>query len=238
MRNSPIREPRPAARVTAPEAPSLKTLTSLLVGVVIVAGLYLGREVLVPITIAILLSFLVAPLVNLLRRVRFGQVPSVLVSVFLSLAVVLVLGGLIGTQVAGLASDVPHYQATIQRKVDTIQGTLGGKVGNFIDRATHAFQRTNLGNLGVQKPADAPTTVSTLPRNAAARAADDDKSSPPPAVPVEVREPPLSPFNLVMRILAPVLAPLETTGIVFIVAIFILLEREELRDRLIRLFGS
>ena len=76
---------------------------------------------LIPITLAMLLSFLLAPLVNLLRRMHLGRVPSVLLAVLLALTVILALGGLIGTQVAGLAEDVPRYALTIQQKVDTLQ---------------------------------------------------------------------------------------------------------------------
>ena len=60
----------------------------------------------------------------------------------------------------------------------------------------------------------------------------------PRPVPVEVRQPDASPLDLAERILAPVLHPLATTGIVLVVAIFVLLQREDLRDRLIRLAGS
>ena len=87
----------------------------------VVAGLYFGRSVLIPITLAMLLSFLLAPLVNLLRRMHLGRVPSVLLAVLLALTVILALGGLIGTQVADLAEDVPRYALTIQQKVDTLQ---------------------------------------------------------------------------------------------------------------------
>ena len=83
-----VTERRPAS-VPPAETPGLSGLLTLAVGVVVVAGLYLGRTVLIPITLAVLLSFLLAPLVNLLRRVRLGRVPSVLVAVFLALTVIL-----------------------------------------------------------------------------------------------------------------------------------------------------
>src|ERR1700722_8701539 len=112
---------RPAFHITPAETPSLRSLLTIAVSVVVVAGLYFGRSVLIPITLAMLLSFLLAPLVNLLRRMHLGRVPSVLLAVLLALTVILALGGLIGTQVAGLAEDVPRYASTIQQKVDTLQ---------------------------------------------------------------------------------------------------------------------
>ena len=69
-----------------------------------------------------LLSFLLAPIVNLLRRIHFGRVSSVLVAVMLALGIAVALGGLIGTQIAELAQDVPQYATTIQSKIDTVQG--------------------------------------------------------------------------------------------------------------------
>src|SRR6185437_4652302 len=106
---------------TPGETPGLRGLLAVAVAVVVVAGLYLGRSMLIPITLAVLLSFLLAPLANLLRRLHLGRIPSVLLAVLLALAVILALGGLIGTQVAGLAEEVPRYALTIQQKVDTVQ---------------------------------------------------------------------------------------------------------------------
>src|SRR4051794_29601028 len=88
--------PRPA-QVTPPETPSPTGLMSLAVAVVVVAALYFAREVLIPITLAVLLSFALAPLVDLLRRVRIPRLVAVLLSVALALGTVLALGGIIGT---------------------------------------------------------------------------------------------------------------------------------------------
>src|SRR5450631_2973480 len=99
--------PSPLARrpvqVASAEPPSLTALLTLAIFVVVVAVLYLAREVLMPVTLAVLLSFVLAPLANLLRSLRLGRVPSVFVAVLLALGVVLALGGLIGTQLADLA---------------------------------------------------------------------------------------------------------------------------------------
>src|SRR3954467_8859514 len=112
---------RQPASVPPAETPGLTGLLTLAVGVVVVAGLYLGRTVLIPITLAVLLSFMLAPLVNLLRRIHLGRVPSVLLAVVLALGVILAIGGLIGTQLADLVQQVPFYAETIRKKVDTIQ---------------------------------------------------------------------------------------------------------------------
>src|ERR1700712_1578672 len=112
---------RPTA-VAPAETPGLTGLLTLAVAVVVVAGLYLGRTVLIPITLAVLLSFLLAPIVGVLRRIHFGRVLSVLVAVVLALSVILALGGLIGSQIADLVQEVPKYASTVRGKVETVQG--------------------------------------------------------------------------------------------------------------------
>src|SRR5471030_2371359 len=131
--------PRPTA-VAPAETPGLTGLLTLAVSVVVVAGLYLGRAVLIPITLAVLLSFLLAPIVNLLRRIHLGRVLSVIVAVLLALSIIMALGGLIGSQIAGLAQDVPLYASTVQSKIDTVQGFASSRMGSVIRRLGQQFE--------------------------------------------------------------------------------------------------
>jgi predicted PurR-regulated permease PerM len=186
---------RPPAKILPPEAPGVRALASLVTGVVVICALYFGRAVMIPIILAILLSFLLAPFVEFLRRLRFGQVPSVIVAVVIALSVLTAVGALIGAQVAQLAGDLPKYQVAVERKLENVQKMTVGRADAFLGRASRAM-------------------------------------------PVEVHEPTPTPLELAQRFLSPVISPLETTGIVLVVAVFILLQREDLRDRLIRLFGS
>jgi predicted PurR-regulated permease PerM len=101
---------------------------SLQVGIAVVAALYLAREVLAPITVAILLSFVLTPLVDLLRRIHLGRVPSVLLSVILALSVILVIGGVIGSQVAQLATKIPDYAGTVERKLAAVRAATVDRV--------------------------------------------------------------------------------------------------------------
>ncbi|MDQ7762001.1 hypothetical protein CJ027_021455, partial [Xanthomonas sontii] len=80
--------PRQPAQVPPPLVPGLRGLLTLAVGVVLIAALYLGREVFIPLVLAVLLSFVLAPVVNLLRRLHLGRVPSVIVAVLLALGVI------------------------------------------------------------------------------------------------------------------------------------------------------
>lgn len=215
-------EPPPRAQVAPAEVPGLGALLSLAVGVVAVAALYLARDVLVPIMLAILLSFILSPVVELLQRLRLPRVPSVGLAVLIALGLAGVLATVIGTQVASLATDAPRYAVTIQHKVREARSSTIGQLPAMIGALGRQFDRAS-GGLAQ------PVRVTTGPR--ALRTA-------PPPLPVEIRTPAPSPIELMRTVLAPVVGPLETTGIVVIVAIFILLQREDLRDRLIRIFGA
>ena len=78
--------------------------------------LYFGRDVLIPFTVALMLSLLIAPLVRRLRRIGLGQTPSVLVAVLASALMVTAAAGVLGTQVLRLATSLPQYEKTIQEK--------------------------------------------------------------------------------------------------------------------------
>jgi predicted PurR-regulated permease PerM len=99
---------RRPAPIPAAHTPGTSGLLLLATSVVIVAGLYLGRSVLIPITLAILLSFLLAPLVELLDRIRVPNGLAALLAVVLALGVIVGISGLIGSQVADLAGQVPQ----------------------------------------------------------------------------------------------------------------------------------
>ena len=87
---------RGQVRVSAADLPSLSGLLTLAVAVVAVAALYLARDVFVPITLAVLLSFVLAPFVRMLRWAGLPRPPAALIAVLLALAVILAVGGVIG----------------------------------------------------------------------------------------------------------------------------------------------
>ena len=212
----------PRAQVAPAEVPGLGALLALAVAVVAIAGLYLARDVLVPIMLAVLLSFILSPVVALFQRLRFPRVPAVVLAVLIALGLFGTLAGVIGTQVASLATDAPRYAVTIQHKVREARSSTIGRLPAMIGSLGRQFERAS-GGLAT------PVRVTTGPR--ALR-------TPPPPLAVEVQSPPLTPLALIGTVLAPIVGPLETTLIVVIVAIFILLQREDLRDRLIRMFGA
>jgi predicted PurR-regulated permease PerM len=212
------------AQVVPAETPSLRGLTTLAVSVVVVAALYFGREVLVPITLAILLSFVLAPLADLIRRTRIGRVPAVILSVLIALGVIAALAGIIGMQIAELADDIPRYQTTIRQKADAVRDFTTRRLSDLIGNVGREFQRATKND-----DHEAQGTPGAAPAM---------QNQGPAPLPVEVRQPAPSPIEFAERIISPALNPIATAAIIFIVAIFILLQQEDLRDRLIRLFGS
>src|SRR5918997_2498374 len=97
------RSPFPTSEVAPAETPGSSGLMMLASGVAVLAALYIGREVFLPIVIAVLLAFVLAPFVDLLRRLRLGRVPSVVIATLLALGVIVSLSLMIGNQVDQLA---------------------------------------------------------------------------------------------------------------------------------------
>ncbi|SCY55734.1 AI-2E family transporter [Microvirga guangxiensis] len=218
--------PPPETEIQPPGVPGLSGLLTLAVGVVVLAGLYVGREVFLPVVLAILLAFVLAPFVDVMRRWHLGRVPAVIIAVLLALGIIVSLGGLIGFQVAGLASDMPRYQTTIETKVGTIREGALGKLPSLLRDFGRRFD---------QAVAEKPSEEAAPPASAVAEPPAPEEPKP---LPVEVHEPEPTPAQVARNFLLPLLEPLATMGIVFVVLIFILMQREDLRDRMIRLFGS
>lgn len=116
--------PHPVETNTAGALPAC--LGTLAVGVVAIAALYFGREVFVPVALAVLLSFALGPPVLLLRRWGVNRVLAVIVMVVLTFSVILGIGGLIGSQVAHLAENLPRHQTNITAKIHSLRDTMTG----------------------------------------------------------------------------------------------------------------
>jgi len=196
--------------------------------VIAVVALYLARAILVPFALAVLLSFALAPPVVLLRRWHFGRVPSVLLVVLLAFLVILGVGSLIGSQVAHLAENLPQYQTNIVQKLQSLHSSTSE--GGIVGRATEALRDfsnevSSALPLLAGKPSAEPTP--TQPAN---------PSQPP--IPVEIQKSAPSALEIIPTVIGPLLEPLATAGVVVIFVFFFLLQREDLRDRFIRLAGG
>jgi predicted PurR-regulated permease PerM len=185
----------------------------------LLALLYFARDVLVPITLAFILSLLIAPLVRGLRRIGFGQTPSVLAAVLVLALSFGAIAAVIGTQLVHMSESLPKYERTLERKVETLNDLTLKRVSALTSQARRVLNR----NPEVQQ---SQTTLQT------------DAVGPQMPIPVELHEVPANSLQVIQRVLGSIWVYIETTGIVVVVLIFVLLEQEALRDRFIRIAGG
>ena len=199
--------------------PSSRTLTT---GIVL-ALLYLGRSVLIPLALAILLSLLVAPLVRALRRLRVGQTSSVLVAVSAMGFACLGVAAALGTQVLHIAASLPQYELNVQRKLKTLEDVTTGPLLRLTDETSRLT--------GIGAP------LERLPVHS-----DDVERSGFLAMPGAALLPPSKfgsqPRVLMWKLLATLWHPVQFAGIVLLVLILVLLDHQSLRDRFVRLAGA
>ena len=227
MRNPAL----PTSDLAAVEAHADATssgLATLAVGVVLVAALYFGREVFVPLALAILLSFALGPLVLLLRHWHVNRVFAVVSVVGLAFVLIIGIGALVGSQLAHLAENLPQYEANISKKILSLRETTTSS--GALGRAAKTL--SDVGN-EIAKPNE---SAGGTTRNGLAPLTPGVQELGP--IPVEIRQSNPSPFQLFVQVTGPVLGPLVTTGIVVVFVIFFLLQRQDLRDRFISLAGA
>jgi predicted PurR-regulated permease PerM len=197
----------------------------LIPAAIVVMGLYFGRPVLLPLAIAILLAFALAPLVAGLRHLGIGRISSVLLSAMVSIGILVAIGFYVGNQLLQLTDQLPQYQSNLVRKIETIRGTAAddGLIGR-----TSSMLKTLRDSVSGPKPLQTPRAAAPATSNQAVQE----------PIPVQIRQPDATPLDLLMTVAGPLLAPLAAAGIVLVFVIFILLHKEDLRDRFISLAGS
>src|SRR5579864_3267185 len=203
----------------------------IVTAIICIAALYFARAVLVPISLAILLSFLLAPAVRRLERWHLGRTGPVIVAVVGTILVLVALGWVVGKQAINLAGEIPHYSNSISKKIAAIRGVKNGGLGKA------ASTVNNLGaelSQTIQAPAaDSGSASPTANRRSAVSSTPVTRHP----VPVEVVASPESSVRSLRSLLGPVLGPIATIGIVIVFATFMLLRHEDLRDRLFTLAG-
>src|SRR6516165_5172148 len=190
------------------------------VAALIIAALYFGREIFVPLALAVLLSFVLAPFVIRLHSWRIPRTLSVLIVVFFGFSIIFSLGGLMVSQATRLAAKLPGYQQTLSDKIESLRGLMGSSGTLHEASAVLKNLETELQDVDTAGRRDHGPAKQTVP------------------IPVEIRQPDPGALTTLGKIIEPLISPLTTTGIVVIFVAFILLQREDLRNRLIRLAGS
>jgi predicted PurR-regulated permease PerM/methanogenic corrinoid protein MtbC1 len=201
---------------------AIKTSRFVLVASVclVVAALYFSQEFLVPLALSVLVSFLLAPVVRRLERWRFPPTIAVLTTVVLAFALLGGIGLVVYNQLSDLSDQLPDFRDKIHQRLISLRHTDTGFVGEI---------------KGVVEDVSAPTT------NPSAALGDAHPSAATPVPVIVTNNTPsdssTSPLQLLANVGARLLSPAGTAFIVIVITIFTLLQREELRDRLIRLVG-
>jgi predicted PurR-regulated permease PerM len=190
---------------------------------IVLALLYLGRSVLIPLALAIMLSLLVAPLVRTLRRLRVGRTSSVLIAVVASTVLSMGVAAALGTQVLRIAESLPQYESNVQRKLKTLEELTIVPLRRLTDETSRLIE--------MREPAEARPD----------RSRDVERFLPAVTPGGAVQDPPEAtsqPLQIMGKLLTTIWGPLQFAGIVLLVLIFVLLEHESLRDRFIRVAGA
>jgi predicted PurR-regulated permease PerM len=178
--------------------------TSSLAGLLIAAAiLYLAREVLIPLALAILLSFLLAPLVRRLEGWRLGRVFSTLVAVAIAVSAIAGIGWIATKQALSLTAKLPEYRANISEKIRAVREPQEGSLG----KAAEAIK-------------------------------DLESEAAPGAAPLAVTETPPTALAALREMVGPFVHPVGTALAVVVFTILLLLNRENMRERLIGLIGT
>lgn len=232
------REPEPAR-------PGADPRTILLFAVAIIAALHFGQDIFIPLAVAVLLSFVLAPLVRLLRRIYLPRLLSVLLVVTVAFLMVAGIFGVVADQLRDLASNLPRYEYTLRNKIRSIDLSLPAdsgferafqtlrEVGEEIERKAAPEED---GDEVESPPAPAgPTPTGSFDQRGESEAEAEEAQE--PSV-VRIAPQPQSAWETVKSIAGPLFKPLATAGLVLVLVVFMLLKREDLRDRVIRLAGA
>ena len=206
----------------APSRQSAGVAQPLIVAAIMIAGLYLARPVLEPLALAVLLSLMLAPAARWLGHFM-GRVAGVLVAVLFAFLVISGFVAIVADQAINLVANLPRYEENISAKIRSLEGGIPG--AGILDRANQVYR-----DLASQL---APPGVPGVPGASGAVAGDVV-----PVVPVEIRDRAPAPLEMLQAIVGPMLFPLVRGGLVVFLVVLILLQREDLRDRVLRLAGA
>ena len=199
----------------APLDQFVKSAWMLGASAVVVAVLYLGKGVLVPLTLAVLLSFLLSPVCDWLERRRLGRIPAVLLTAILGFALLGIAAWTAVLQMTALAPKMPEYQDNLQAKLHAVNEYFIAALSKVTRTAEDVGQ-----NLPQAQQAKAPAGTDERPYA------------------VRILSQPVSPLQLLGQTFGTLVEVLGLAGIVVILVVFFLVRREDLRDRFIRLVGK
>lgn len=200
-----------------------------------VAALYYAQALFIPLALAMLLAFAMTPGINWMRRRGLPKLVAAFLMLTTFLAILAGVGGVIASQTASLIEDLPKHERVLRDKIATIRA-LGASSGSM-DRAGETLKKLQEELGDSQKPAETPSPGASPFDQLDGQMGP---TAPPPTapVPVEIKQPPMTPIDQLINGLKVIGSPLATAAIVLLFLVFILVERESLRDRLIRILGK
>jgi predicted PurR-regulated permease PerM len=180
--------------------------------VLVIASLYWAQAVLIPVAVSILLTFLLTPVADSLERLALGRVFSVILIVILAFSFLAAVGWIVTLQLTSVANELPTYRKNIEQKITDIRGA--GKGG-----ALEKVQKTAEEVKKELEKKDEPAQVQPKPREVVVQGEQSSTFWP---LPLDI---------------APMFERLASGGLAIVLVIFMLIQREDLRNRLIRLIG-
>ncbi len=188
-----------------------------------IAMLYFGRVIFIPLALALVFSFLLTPFVSLLERAHLGRVPATLAVLILCFVLTAGVGWEVAGQILEITGHFRDYKANLAETIRSLHPPKDGTLG----QATATVRELN-------------NELAAAPGQIAAHPATEPKATAHPSqpIPVQVTAPPSNLIQDLRTLLGPIAGPLETAGIVVIFTAFMLIKREDLRNRLIRLGGQ
>jgi predicted PurR-regulated permease PerM len=205
----------------------------LLAFVVSIAALYFAKEIFVPLALAVLFAFLLTPLVTGLERLRLGRIPSVTLVLIVSFSLIGAVGWIVANQLIEVINELPNYTSNIREKMESLHGPHGGSLAKATDSVQQLTKELSTSPANQPPPPVPMRSARTQTRKAAPSLPSSERP-----LPVEIVEPPPGALQALRNVLGPLLAPLSTAGIVMVFSIVMLVKREDLRNRLLRLLGQ
>src|ERR1700675_710420 len=204
-------------------AKDISRILILVAAVVVITALYFARVMLVPLALAVLFTFVLAPLVSALERIRFPRFFAVFLVVGIAVTGIGVMGWTVGNQLIDVTNQLPSYKTNIKEKIDAIHNPKNRR----LDKAADAMKELGK-EIAENPPAPTESAASSLKNSG-----NNKSTAQPKALPVQVFQPASNPLES----LNSVITPLGSAVIVVVLTIFMLAGREDLRNRLIGLVG-
>ncbi|WP_442506080.1 AI-2E family transporter [Novipirellula sp. SH528] len=192
----------------------------------VLAILYFGKPVLVPIALSVLLAFILTPLVIVLEKWKMGRLPAVLFASGLAFAIIGLAAWSLVSQVQTLAADLPNHQQEIKTKIESFQL----REDSTLNRLTNMFNELfpQQGMAPEPEPDETDTEIPVV----------EEITPTPPPPQIVVASEPVSPIKAATELLLPIVEPIATAALVIVLVMFLLLRREDVRYRLISLMGD